>query len=225
MGWTQFSVTSIFRLYRYNYRSSILFHMANSVEDMRLSGGHPALDFVNTVDSRRNRWGPDLLVNYADLIAFCLRVDLISATQATGFKQLAEENPAAAANALEAAVEVRECLYRVFLDEDVGGKPKMDDVAFTAEVVTAARGRQAFGQRSGAWTWAHRIEAPSDLVHVLSSSAAELLATRSERRPVKECKGDNCGWLFLDRSKGGRRIWCSEESCGVHSRVKKFRSH
>ncbi|MFS2153262.1 ABATE domain-containing protein [Rhizobium sp. Rhizsp42] len=198
--------------------------MAKSVKDMRLSGGHPALDFVNTVDSRRNRWGPDFLSDYVDLITFSRRVDLLSDAQAAGLKQMAKENPAAAATALEASVELRECVYRVFLNEDARGKPKMDDVAYIGAVATAARGRQVFAQRSAAWTWAHKIETPADLVHVLSSSAAELLATRSERRQVKECKGDNCGWLFLDKSKGGRRIWCSEESCGVHSRVKKFRS-
>ena len=199
--------------------------MAKSVEDMRLSGGHPALDFVNTVDSRRNRWGPDFVVDYVDLIVFSRMVNLVSEAQAAGLKQIANENPAAAATALEAAVELRECLYRVFLKEYAGGKPEMVDVAFIGDMATAARGRQAFGERTGRWTWAHMIEAPADLVHVLSSSAAELLATRSERRPVKECKGDNCGWLFLDKSRGGRRIWCSEESCGVHSRVKKFRSN
>ncbi|MFK0335568.1 CGNR zinc finger domain-containing protein [Rhizobium sp. NPDC090275] len=199
--------------------------MAKSVEDMRLSGGHPALDFVNTVDSRRNRWGPDFLGDYIDVIAFGRRVDLVSDVQAAGLKQMAKKNPDAATKALEAAVELRECLHRVFLREEMGGKPDMHDVAYIGAVATEARGRQALVNRSGDWTWAHRIEAPSDLVHVLASSAAELLTTRSERRPVKECKGDNCGWLFLDRSKGGRRIWCSEESCGVHSRVRKFRSH
>ncbi|WP_312367149.1 CGNR zinc finger domain-containing protein [Ensifer sp.] len=30
--------------------------------------------------------------------------------------------------------------------------------------------------------------------------------------------------LFLDKSKSGRRLWCSDASCGTHTRVKRFRA-
>jgi predicted RNA-binding Zn ribbon-like protein len=50
------------------------------------------------------------------------------------------------------------------------------------------------------------------------------LADRQHRRGVRECPGPNCGWLFLDTSKAGRRRWCSDESCGSRSRVKRFRA-
>ena len=35
---------------------------------------------------------------------------------------------------------------------------------------------------------------------------------------VKACPGDDCGWLFLDRS--GRRRWCSMDSCGNRAKVR-----
>jgi hypothetical protein len=54
--------------------------------------------------------------------------------------------------------------------------------------------------------------------------AHELLIARNDRRDVRECKGDNCGWLFLDHSKGGHRIWCSDTSCGTRSRIARFRT-
>jgi predicted RNA-binding Zn ribbon-like protein len=54
--------------------------------------------------------------------------------------------------------------------------------------------------------------------------ALELLIARNDRREVRECKGDNCGWLFLDRSKGGHRMWCSDASCGARSRIARFRT-
>ncbi|WP_105433139.1 CGNR zinc finger domain-containing protein [Neorhizobium sp. T6_25] len=46
---------------------------------------------------------------------------------------------------------------------------------------------------------------------------------RNHRRLVRECKGDSCGWLFLDKPKSGRPLWCSEATCGTHARVKRFR--
>ncbi|WP_310218026.1 CGNR zinc finger domain-containing protein [Neorhizobium sp. 2083] len=41
---------------------------------------------------------------------------------------------------------------------------------------------------------------------------------------MRECTGDNCGWLFIDHSKSGRRRWCSDATCGSLARVKRFRS-
>jgi len=197
--------------------------MTKSVRNMRLSGGHPALDFINTVDSRRGRWGPDLLRDYVDLINLGERTGLISAAQVATLEDVADASPDAAAKALRFALSLRESLYRVFLEEDEGPAPPPDDIAFVETALVSASRRQVFQRDVEGWAWRPKVEIPSDLVHMLSLSAAALLSARAGRRPVKECKGDNCGWLFLDTSKGGRRIWCSEASCGVHSRVKRFR--
>lgn len=48
-----------------------------TIADINLLGGHVALDFVNTVDSCGDRWGPDYLTSFRDLAAWALRVDLI----------------------------------------------------------------------------------------------------------------------------------------------------
>lgn len=48
-----------------------------TIDDISLLGGHPALDFVNTVDSRGGRWGPDFLNSYDDLVAWAHRLDVI----------------------------------------------------------------------------------------------------------------------------------------------------
>jgi hypothetical protein len=45
-----------------------------------------------------------------------------------------------------------------------------------------------------------------DVSRAFALAAIELLIARNERREVRECKGENCGWLFLDQSKGGHRI-------------------
>ncbi|MFP3546784.1 CGNR zinc finger domain-containing protein [Rhizobium sp. SIMBA_035] len=199
--------------------------MAKSVSDMRLSGGHPALDFVNTVDSRRGRWGPDLVTEFVDLVTFSQRTNLISAAAATTLRQAEDSSPGAAAKALAMAIAFRESLYRVLLEEDGGAIAPESDANVVKAAAIVARSHQAFEQLAGRWGWTIKVETPADLVYVLSSSAADLLVSRPNRRPVKGCKGDNCGWLFLDTSKGGRRIWCSEASCGVHSRVRKFRQN
>jgi predicted RNA-binding Zn ribbon-like protein len=31
---------------------------------------------------------------------------------------------------------------------------------------------------------------------------------------TRVCAGPRCGWLFIDRSKAGRRRWCDMATCG-----------
>lgn len=44
------------------------------------------------------------------------------------------------------------------------------------------------------------------------------LATR-----IRVCASDNCGLLFVDASRPGRRRWCSMDRCGNLTKVRKYR--
>lgn len=50
-------------------------------------------------------------------------------------------------------------------------------------------------------------------------SARELLLSDKLVR-VKECP--NCGWLFLDATKNGKRRWCSMEDCGSNVKALEY---
>ncbi|MFC6014241.1 CGNR zinc finger domain-containing protein [Nocardia lasii] len=40
---------------------------------------------------------------------------------------------------------------------------------------------------------------------------------------IRICASDNCGLLFVDASRPGRRRWCSMDRCGNLTKVKKYR--
>ncbi|MEJ7682514.1 MAG: CGNR zinc finger domain-containing protein [Segetibacter sp.] len=44
----------------------------------------------------------------------------------------------------------------------------------------------------------------------MNDSYETLLSDKLSR--IKEC--GNCGWLFYDSSKNGKRRWCSMKTCG-----------
>ena len=51
-------------------------------------------------------------------------------------------------------------------------------------------------------------------------SAGDLLAgARLDR--VRRCANPECGWLFLDDSRVGKRRWCSMQSCGNRAKAKR----
>ncbi|MDZ5450115.1 CGNR zinc finger domain-containing protein [Labrys sp. ZIDIC5] len=190
----------------------------------RLVGGHPALDFVNTVDAWRDRWGPDLLVSYGDLVTWALRVDLVDSALSVRLLHRADTEPAVAEAALLRARTLRVTLRNLFLAEALGETGSEEDAARLDAVLQDANRQRELRLITGTFEWGWRDDNDLDTVlHRIAFAAAELLTSRNDRRDVRECHGINCGWLFLDTSRGGRRQWCSEEACGTHMRVRRFR--
>ncbi len=56
----------------------------------------------------------------------------------------------------------------------------------------------------------------------IALSFAELF-TNGEYKRVKFCKNEDCRWVFHDNTKNGRKHWCSNDTCGNLSRVRKHR--
>jgi predicted RNA-binding Zn ribbon-like protein len=61
------------------------------------------------------------------------------------------------------------------------------------------------------------------MLWLIADSAAEMLTT-SDLSRLKQCPGDDCGWLFEDTSKNRRRQWCDMQDCGNLAKVRRFRS-
>jgi predicted RNA-binding Zn ribbon-like protein len=196
-----------------------------TIDDITLLGGHVALDFVNTVDSRGDRWGPDYLTSFRNLTDWALRVELIDQREHDSVLQKAKASPAAAEVELENARDLRETLHRIFSAEERDSTPRESDLDNLSDAFAhaASRRRLRNGEDGVIWTYTPSA-AMSDIAGRLALMAAELLTSRRQRRPVRICQGRNCGWLFLDLSRGGHRRWCSDKTCGSAARVRKFRA-
>jgi len=63
---------------------------------------------------------------------------------------------------------------------------------------------------------------PSVLAAV-AASLGEALALESQDR-LKICANPGCAWVFVDRTKGRVRRWCSDATCGNRDRVRRSRA-
>ncbi|MER7759274.1 ABATE domain-containing protein [Streptomyces sp. NPDC097619] len=61
------------------------------------------------------------------------------------------------------------------------------------------------------------------LLAAVARDAVELLTDPAERALLRACAGDGCTRLYLDASRGHRRLWCSSELCGNRERVARHR--
>lgn len=198
--------------------------MAHSTSDMRLVGGHPALDLANTVDGHRGQAGCDLLRSFSDLLVLARRTALLDEACLSALQAVASEHVERARAALKRAVALREAVYRVFLAEEVEQEIPSDALGFMQAVAREGRGRARLQRFEAGFAWHLPFDELEDVGRAFAIAAVDLLIAGSDRRRVRECKGDDCGWLFLDRSKKGHRIWCSDAGCGARSRVARFRA-
>ncbi|MEM9470689.1 MAG: CGNR zinc finger domain-containing protein [Pseudomonadota bacterium] len=64
-----------------------------------------------------------------------------------------------------------------------------------------------------------RAAADQPLHALLAVSALSILMDERERKRLKMCPGNGCGWLFIDETKNARRTWCSMETCGNRAKA------
>lgn len=180
----------------------------------RLIGGHPVIDFVNTVGG--SRLDPkEKLKAYGDLVAWAVEAEVLTPVEAARIGREAAAQPAQATQSLERSVGFRELLYRVLRPLADGQTAPSGDLAqLDAEVHQAWADRHLEATPQGlAWKGPQAVGLDA-VVPRLALAAAELLTGPGISR-MRTCEDtDGCGWLFLDQTRNHSRRWCEMESCG-----------
>ncbi len=182
-----------------------------------LFGGHPVLDFVNTVGGKRLVRPREDLRRPEDLLAWGRQSGVFTEAEAAALRQEAVHRPAKAQEALAQAVAFRESLYRLLLAL-VEGKPVPAEAVgqLDAQVQRALAARHLVCTAGGcAWT-SPAVALADSVVPRLALAAADLLTGQAWKR-VRVCEAtreDDCGWFFLDQTRNHSRRWCDMASCG-----------
>lgn len=194
----------------------------HAFESRDLVGGHLALDFVNTVTARDT--APlDWLQDYAVLLDWARLTGAFRAETLAALRRLAQGEPRRARDALARAKALREAAWGAFMALQGGRRAAGADLdRLQSAWKAAARDAVLAPASPGAQViWRTQDSGPDLIAHAVAWSAIELLADpRLER--LRLCDGTDCGWLFLDTSKSGRRRWCDMATCG---NVAKARRH
>ena len=190
--------------------------MAISLSDLRRIGGHPALDFANTVDPRGSDPQIDYIRSYGDLLQWSRLVGILDARSERELTLKAQRNPGRAAAEFRRSLQLRELIARIFLSVADDERPKARDVDALGSIAATVQAAQVLTAETRVFVWRWKVPAELDLpVLALADDAARLLTeSDSLGQRIRRCAGHPCGWLFLDTSKGGKRRWCSMASCG-----------
>ncbi len=187
-------------------------------------GGHPALDLMNTVEYRGQLEPRDRLTSLERLLTWSEMAGLIDCSESRGLRQLARDFPDNAERALQNIAELRE-EARKALGARLNGAIDADAMEFLrARVERAARGvRIVFGSEGTSFRREHELGGFDELVDRIALSIENLFSL-ADRERLRECEGENCDWLFFDRSRSRHRRWCHPGQCGNAARVRNFRA-
>jgi predicted RNA-binding Zn ribbon-like protein len=197
--------------------------MSVRTDSFEWSGGHPALDLVNTLDERPSASPVDRLAAYEDLVRFSEQAGLIE--DRLGRILLRLDGPGGRA-ALRRARALREHLHAILAQAHLRRSPPAPDLEAISGAVQAAHAARILVPRPSPamldYTWA-RPATPEIPLHACAL-AIERLLVHEDRGNIRKCGADDCGVFFLDSSKSGRRQWCSMKACGNREKQRRWRS-
>ena len=193
------------------------------VDDLPLYGGALCLHLVNTVEWRAQpAHALDVLYTPDDLAHWTRHVELADADAEAAQHTAVAADPAAAGAELAAATTLREAIHdavRALVDGQPSPAPALDVIR--AAYADALAGATLVPDADGA---IRPVFDTSDLRlarHASAASAIALLGDPALLPRLRRCDGWDCGWLFLDTSRGGQRRWCSMDGCGSRAKMRR----
>ena len=189
--------------------------------ELSLIGGHAALDFLNTVKYRGEDEPQDKLASLSDIIVWARVAGLLSGAEANKLTRQSKKS-ASATRAYHEICTFREEVRILFESTNLKGARYERAVSQVEMAISALRPIATINRDTGELTRRIVVKTADDLKARIVAAVAEVLTARADLR-IKVCGGSDCDWLFIDRTKAGRRRWCDTRTCGNIARVRRFR--
>lgn len=188
----------------------------------KLVGGHPALDFINTVRDWTASEPHDYLSEFGDAIRFGEMAALLTRADVL---RLRCRTPHIELTRLR---KLRALLKRIFQMRLLAETPSNTDLRkLSTDLAEAARATrllvasQTHRSRQVPMRREINVEKAGDaLLRLRIVEAAVALLVSDAMLRVKSCP--TCGWFFLDVSKNRSRRWCSMDTCGSVAKARRY---
>lgn len=188
--------------------------MTGMAEQARISagiGGSLALEFANTAGWHLDVQPVERLGAWRDVVRWAVEQRLVAADQTDDLSRAEVE--------IAPVLELREAIFRIGVAVARGGAPDQGDLHIILTHASAAPPTAIWS--GGCLSWRFRPETVMPhLLGLVARDAVALLASDRVAR-LRLCAGSNCGWLFIDESRGKPRRWCSMSDCGNRSKARR----
>jgi predicted RNA-binding Zn ribbon-like protein len=197
-----------------------------SVHLAEASEGKPlCLSLANTKHWRNSAAPKETLATYADLVQWAVVKAIVTKDEGEALVREAAAHPHVANAELRRAIELREAIASVFAAR-VHARPVPDaDMATVMQSFNEASRELTLGVVDGRLVPGMPADREGlELPRWQAAFSAIGLFTSDALPRVKQCADDRgCGWLFLDTTRNGSRMFCFSSECGNRARQMKFR--
>lgn len=173
-------------------------------------GGALALEFANTAGWHLSAEPSDRLTRWRDFARWTIEQELLRGEDSAAIVE--SDFP------LSSVLGLREAIFRTGLAVATCRAPGAADLAIIMLAASAPLPEVVWHDGRLRWEVGTRT-ASEQLLGLIARDAIELLAS-ARARYVRVCQGGECGWLFLDNSRGRPRRWCSMSDCGNRAKVR-----
>lgn len=213
-------------LWRYNKNKGGFRVMGNcnkrSIKELNILGELVCLDFTNTVGWHASENPTEWIHNYKDLLEWCSRINLITQEKKLILTKESERLHLQSSIVYNLALELRECLYRIFCNA-IENKPinHADLYIFNQHLHNSFRHLTLRARGNKYYPEFNDSNTLDSVLWPIVKSALELITSDKLLTKLKQCGGGACGWIFLDTSRNRSRKWCSMNDCGNRAKVKR----
>ncbi len=170
-----------------------------------------ALEFANTAGWHLSETPSERLVGWPEIVRWMGEMQLLSRGDQARLSAVRGDTAR--------VVAIREDIFQLGLARAKGNRPPRGIVERLVLAAGCRPPNVAASTEGLQWTFTAR-HAAEELATLLARDALSLLCSpRAEK--IGLCEGGDCGWLFLDESRSGRRRWCSMNDCGARAKAKR----
>lgn len=180
-------------------------------------GGHPVLDFVNTVDNQDKARTANRIADWESFLGWAERADLFNEAERRRLKSVPAKNREELLGEIH---KLREDAYAALSAVAAERYPSAPAWRSLQAAIGTALGEAELVAGEAHFVWQCGSAGPFWVVDALALSLESLLRDPALGR-LREC--GRCSWLFLDHGRGRGRRWCDMRTCGNRAKAEAFR--
>jgi predicted RNA-binding Zn ribbon-like protein len=119
------------------------------------------------------------------------------------------------------ALALRESIWRVAQATLQGEAPLAEDVETINRVAATPDLPPQLTEDAAEQIW-HSPASASEALSLIARDAIDLFSGELRSR-IRECENPNCGLMFVDASRPGKRRWCLMKRCGNMAKTSRYR--
>jgi predicted RNA-binding Zn ribbon-like protein len=197
---------------------------ASRAATLALVGCELAFDFTNTTSGQGGPRHREHLQTAEDVVIWAHHAKIIAEKSARDLRRKLARRPRLARELRQRALALRNIVHGIGVAL-AAGRPLRSTGVDRLTQIHAGCLRFAHLTRSRGvyvWSWESSERPVEAILGPITLSALSLL-NQADLSRVKQCPGEDCGWLFFDTTKNKSRRWCEMEVCGNRAKQKRLR--